>query len=484
MPRIKIPLGVGSYESVSVPFAAQRCINLYAAVAEAQALNDMALFGTPGVVSFGTVGTLPSRGATVMNGVYYVITGTTLYSVDELGAETSLGTIAGSGRVSMAHNGEKLCIVAPGGNGYEWNKTTTTLTQITDVDYRTADTVCFKDGYYIFTATASDVFFNSALNDPLTFDALDFGTAELAPDGIIGCHVNHDEVYILGEYTTEVFQNVGGAGFPFQRVPGASFEKGAHSKFSPIQWEGSFYFIGGGINEKSSIWAARGTAEPTKVSTDAIDHEIQKFTRTEIAAAFSFTYSIGGASFVGFTFRSVNIDSRTFVYNVTASKSAGRPAWFEQQTGVVDNAWRAESVTNVYDKLIVSDVTDGRLGYLDAETYTEYSNTLTRVKTTGPFANGGSSVFMSELELTVDAGAGNITGSGDNPVVMFDFSDDGARTWSSEFVRELGKIGEYFKRAIWRRLGRIPAHRVFRFRISDPVRVALIKLEGRVTNGR
>jgi hypothetical protein len=482
MSRVTLSLGLGSYESASKPFSAQRCVNLYAISAQAQALSEFILNYTPGIVLFASVGAHKSRGAIVMNGVYYVVSGTTLYSIDELGNITSRGTILGTTRVSMAHNGEKLCIVVPGGNGYVYNATTTTLTQITDPDYRTADTVCFKDGYYVFTETDSNVFFNSALNDPLTFAALDFGTAEQSPGNIVACHATHDEVFILKENTTEVFQNVGGAGFPFQRIPGASFEKGTFSKYSPIQWEGTFYFVGGGINEKAAIFQAT-TGEPAKISTDAIAHEIQKFTKAEIAESFSFTYSTEGSSFVGFTFRSINIPSRTFVYNVTASQSLGHPVWFEQQTGISDNAWRINSLDSIYDKLIVSDNIDGRIGYLDSNIFTEYDDPIIREKITGPIEAKGKSIYVKALELTLDAGQGTISGQGVNPKVMLDFSDDGSRTWSNEFTREMGKIGEYFRRVEWRRLGRAPAHRVWRFRVSDPVKTTFIKLEAEIDIG-
>jgi len=483
MPRVRLNLGFGSYQNPTIPFSAQRCINLYPSIAEAASWSSYHLKTTAGIRFFGTAGSGISRGSIEMDGILYVINGTTLLSVDEFGTPTSRGTVTGIKRVSMTHNGDKLCIVVPGGDAFVYVASTTTFTQITDLDFRISDTVCFKDGFYIFTETDSNIFFNSALNDPLTFDPLDFGTAELAPDGIVGCHVDHDEVYILGENTTEVFQNVGGAGFPFQRIPGASFEKGSHSKYSPIQWEDGFYFIGGGKNEQSSFWKARGTANPVKISTDAIDHELQLFTTEEIAEGFSFTYSLEGVSFIGFTIRSVNIPSRTFIYNLTASQFTRSNIWFEQQTGVTDNAWRIQSLVKVYNKLIVSDVIDGRLGFLDTDTFTEYGDVLIREKVTPPFAGDGSSLFLHTIELSVDAGRGTISGQGADPVVEMDFSDDGARTFSFRTLRSLGKIGEYFRRVEWRRLGRIPAQRVFRFRVTDPVSVSFIKLEAQATRG-
>lgn len=481
--RTPFPLGIDEYESESLPYAAKRCINLFAVIPPTKALDKSALFGTPGTVNFATAGTLCSRGAATMNGVYYVINNTTLYSIDSMGVATSKGTIAGTARVIIAHNAEKMVIVVPGGKTYEYNQTPDTLVDTTAAtNWQTASSVVYKDGYFIFTATDLRVFFNSELSfnvsTDLTFLALDSGTAEISPDDdLITCHVTHDELYIFGEHTTEVFQNVGGSGFPWQRIPGASYEKGAHSKYSVVQWEGAFYFAGGGLNEKTGIWVGGSQGEPQKISTDAIDDEILNFTREEIASSFSFAYSIRGYSFVGFTFRSINTDSKTFLFNVTATRHAQRPVWFEQQSGITDNAWRVQSIDFVYNKLIVSDFVDGRVGYLDEDTYTEYGETITRIKTTAPLEFGGAPFFVGEIELTPESGVGISTGLGSDPLVTMDYSDDGARTWSNSFQRSLGKIGEYMRRVSWRRLGRVPAHRVFRFVITDPVKVSLIKLE-------
>ena len=241
--------------------------------------------------------------------------------------------------------------------------------------------------------------------------------------------------------------------------------------------------MGGGFNEKTSVFEAGSTGEPVKVSTDAIDAEIQKFEVAEIAEAFSFAYVSEGTAFVGFTLRSVNIPPRTFVYNVTASRSRGRAFWFEQQSGVTENGWRINSVDFTHDKLLVSDVEDGRIGYLDIETYTEYEKTLVREKITGPLSMDGKALVISLMELTVDAGQGLIDGQGDDPRIVLRYSDDGARTWSSELWRPLGKIGEYEKRVEWRRLGRTPVQRVFSFRVTDPVKVAFLKLEMELSLG-
>jgi len=482
---MKIPLGLGSYETASRPFSAQRCVNMYAAVAQDQAWSDAVLYGTPGTVQLGTAGSLStdaSRGDTKMGGVYYVVNGTDLNTFDSSGVKTTLGTVAGTVRVSMAHNGDKLCIVVPGGNAYVYVASTTTFSQITDPDYVTSDTVSFSDGYYIFTETDGTNWFVSNLNDPTSIDALDFGSAELSPDKIVSGFANYDNVYILGEDSIEAFQNIGGAGFPYQRIEGASYEKGCTAKHTPIQWEGAFYFVGGGPNERTSIYRAGGSGEPEKMSTDAIDTEIQNFTATEISKAFSFTFGINGHSFVGFTFESILVTSRTFVFNVTASALAQKRVWFELQSGIDEGAWRVAGINFVYNKLIVSDTQDGRIGYLDEDVFTEYGDVLLSEKVTAPIAADGSALIFDTLELVIDAGQGLITGQGSDPQVMMDFSDDGGRNWSYELWADLGAIGEYYRQVEWRRLGHTRQTRIARFRVTDPIQRTFIKLDGTLQN--
>lgn len=488
MPRVQLEISTGFYQSESLPISAQRCINLIPIIPQPQgsALNQRALLGAPGiktVVTTGAIVTGSNRGCHVMGGIPFFVNGNTLFSLSSQDVIVSHGTVDGSGRVSMADNGTKLCIVVPGGNGFVFDGLT--VTRITDPDYRPSDTVVFKDGFYVFTASDGDVFFNSALNDPLTFDALDFGTGEIDPDKIVAAHVNHNELFILGEETIEIFQNVGGAGFPFQRIPGANIQKGCHAKFTPINFDNTFVFVGGGENERSSVWKVTGSSSVQKISTSAIDFAIQEFTKDEISDAFSWAYSEDGNTFVGFTFESSGnrIPARTFAYDATSSALSGRAVWSERQSGVTDNRWRVNSLVEAHNKLLTSDQIDGRIGELDKSTFQEYGNLIFRQKASSPFSNQGNSQFWGEVELTLEGGVGLTSGQGSDPIIRMDFSDDGGRTFSNEFSRKAGKIGEFFKRVIWRRQGRIPAHRVIRFTMTDPIKWNIIKLEANIEGG-
>jgi hypothetical protein len=474
MPRLKIPLPLGFYTSQSLPFSAQRCINWIPTVAQGPAQNKAALMQRPGIKSFADTSNGICRGGQDFAGTPFFVNGTTLNSISSAGVSTSHGTITGISRVSMANNGSQMVIVVPGGDAFVYNGST--VTKITDPDFQVSDSVVFYRGYFVFTTSDGKQLFVSNLNQPLVFDALDFGSAEGDPDRIVTQILDHDELSIIGERTTETFRQVGGSGFPLQIIQGAYTEKGAASKYGAVKFDSTYMFIGGGVNEQSSIWRQTSSASASKVSTDAIDYEIQKFTKAEIAQAFAMTYSANGQIFAVFSFKSNRIPGKTFVYNGTASALGGGLVWFELQSGVTDSAWRVNTIIKAYGKILLGDDVDGRIGVLDGATFTDYGSPLFRQATTSPFNQDGLPIFAGEFEATFESGTGLNTGQGSDPQVRMDFSDDGARTWSNEFSRSIGKIGAYEQRSIWRRQGRFPVARVIRLTVTDPVMSNLIKM--------
>jgi len=83
------------------------------------------------------------------------------------------------------------------------------------------------------------------------------------------------------------------------------------------------------------------------------------------------------------------------------------------------------------------------------------------------------------LQLDCESGVGLITGQGSNPQVMLRWSDDGGNTWSNEHWTSMGRIGEYGRRAFWRRLGMTLKlrDRVYEVSGTDPVKIAILGAE-------
>lgn len=468
---LPIPFAVGFYQSPSLPTAAQECVNHYVNIPENAALSDAQLFERAGLTSVGTAGSSPNRGSVEMAGVGYHVNGGSLYSHTTSDVITSLGSIPNTNYVSMAHNGEKLCIVVPGDSAWVYS-TAGGLVEITDPDLATPDSVVYKDGYYVFTDTAGQDWRVSNLNQPGVLNALDFGSAEADPDPIVCGHVAGSELYICGTRTIQPFQNIGGVGFPFQAIYGGTIRKGVIARHSLVNIDGGFAFVGGGLNEKAGIWAVSGGV-PIKLSTDAIDHAIQQYPESENKQATGWTYSLDGEQFVAF-----NFTSQTFVYQVQASRKTGRPVWVEFGSGAGSSMGRSRitSVIKLGGRLLAGDTKSGNIGLIDVDAHSDYGETYRCTFSTQPFAADGLPYLVPTIEPTYEAGVGSST---DDPLVELDWSDDG-RTWHTGLSRGLGKQGEYTRRSIFRRLGRVPRFRMFRFHVSDSVKRRVLKLEATI----
>lgn len=498
MPAVELPIATGFYISRSLPIAAQECVNWMPSAVQGPGLAETVLYGTPGIHQLATTGAIgeTNRGAHVKNGISYFVNGTTLYNMIRTilgGVETfvtnSLGTIPGSNRVSMADNGTQLCVLVPGGtvgggvNAFIFNEDDGTPFQaITDPDFLANGApqyVAYIDGFFAFT-TDSKKFIVSALNDGLAYSALDFGTAEADPDDIVAPIVYSNQLFIGGSETIEVFQNIGGGGFPFQRVEGFVMPTGVKAPLSLVKGglgkkDATFYFIGAGENESPTIQRFTGSATEI-VSTDGIDVILESFSDVEITAAFGFSYSQSGGRFIGFT-----IGTSTIVFDATLG------LWHERRSSVDvpgvgpdDVRWRANSLIQAYGRILVGDSEDGRIGELDIDFVDEYDREIIRIVATVAFSNLGKSLSVPGLELTMESGVGDFETR--DPKIRLQTSKD-AKIFSDPITRSIGRVGEYTHRVIWRKLGRFARFAVFRFTMSDKVKAVIIKLEANIVGG-
>lgn len=484
MPEVTLPFANGFYEADSLPVSQQEAVNCYPVIHQAPALNTESLYATPGIVQLTADqgSTEVNRGAHVMGGTPFFVNGNKLYRLNRTSPSGSyvydvddLGTIEGSGRVWMASNdSDELCILVPDGKGYIFTESPDTLTEITDTDFTAngdPQTLLYIDGYFLF-CTDTNKHIISGLNDGLNYNALDFGTAESDPDDIVAAFKHKNQLFIAGTETTEAFQNIGGADYPFQRT-GVFLDKGMSAPFAGVNTSDAFVFMGAGRAESPAIWMYAGGASAQKISTTAIDAVLNDLTDTEIAAVWAWSYGERGAYFVGFT-----LPDRTLVYDLVSQRWHERKSYELDLNSQTQTApYRVSSIVDAYGLTIVADTEDGRIGYFDDDVYTEYSTNVVRQFTTQPFQNNMGALFVPWVELTVESGVGDLTTT--DPQIIMYRSKDG-KTWTDGRSRSMGAIGEYDKRCIWRRCGRVSRFESFRFRMADPVKFAAIQMTAKI----
>jgi hypothetical protein len=463
-----LPIYAGSHKTKAPQYAGQSLINWYVMKTQGAALSDAIIYGVEGIINIATAGNYKfiGRGAWVKNDIPYFVQGGSLVRLNSDGTLIVLGGIAGTKRCSMASNETQLMIVNELGNGYIWDDAT--LQPIVDVDFTANGTpisVCTIDGYFA-CPTDEKKFILSAIEDGMSWNALDFARADGDPDAIQALIPFKGVLYPVGVNTIEGFNNVGGADFPFSKINGLIVNKGLSFRHAYVVASDAFYFVGGGYGESPAIWMSNGQAAQ-KISTDAEDYAIRlELSKEGIEDSFAFQYSIDGAYFVGFSF-----PEKTLVYELTGQ------TWHERKSFIDGELvrWRPNAMVQAYGALYVSDSQDGRIGKLDVNTYKEYGNLIYRELTTQPFSNNGDRILCAALELTMESGAGDAETP--NPQIRMATSKDG-KTFADERTRSTGSIGEYRKRAVWRRNGRYDRLMVLRFTMTDPVNPTIIKLEG------
>lgn len=469
----EFPFVGGSYTSRSLNFDAQRSVNLYPVMSETGTSRSVAMLTTtPGHKKWMDVGTGPIRGLLrIDDATLLVASGAKLYRVTAGKVATEIGALEGTGPVRMASNGKQAMIVT-GAAGYFLTLAHWTLATITDASFAGADAVAFLDGYFVWNRPNSGEFAISQLYGT-KIDALEFATAEGAPDGLVSLIVDHRELWLFGKSTTEVWYNSGAPDFPLARVSNAFIEHGCAAPHSVAKLDNTVFWLGADDRGQGMLWRANGYT-PQRVSTFPIEDAWSRYPRIDDAVAF--TYQQGGHSFYVISFPSADA---TWVYDVSANMWHER-AW---RTPDSDDMHRVRGHVHAHfaGAHIVGDHSTGRLYALDAEHYRdealgegEAGELIPRIRVAPYLSGDGTRRRLHTLEIVMETGVGLVTGQGEDPQAMLQWSDDGGHSWSHGHWASMGKVGERKTRALWRRLGSA-RERVLRIDVTDPVPVNIIK---------
>lgn len=472
---MKSPILGGAYLARSVNAAANRCVNLYPETVREGGKEAGFLSRCPGLRLIETIGSGPIRGLHKFGGYGYVVSGFSLYKIDTNFSATLLGSVNGSGPVSMADNGTQL-FIACNPDGFIYNATTGVFAQITDVDYPGAVTVGYLDGYFVFNEPNSQRAWVTSLLDGLAIDPLDYASAEASPDQLVCIKIEHREVWMFGTDSIEVWYDAGEADFPLARIQGAYLEVGCDAAHSVAKLDNSLFWLGGDARGRCVVYRAEGY-NPVRKSTSAVEYAIQNY--STISDVIGFTYQQEGHAFYMLSFPT---EGKTWAYDVSTD------LWHERAgfSGGEFVRHRANCIFNFANMVIVGDYENGKLYEYDLDTYSdngEIQRWLRAWRALPPGSNNLNRTTHHALQVQIESGAGLVTGQGSDPQAQLRWSDDGGHTWSNYHAKSMGRIGEYGKRLIWRRLGTTGKlrDRVYEISGTDPVKIAIIGAELTVT---
>lgn len=452
---------------VSPNVSAQRCINWFPEVYREEDKSKIILRNRLGAEYLLTSGIGPIRGMIVHKEYLYVVSSNTLYKIDSNYSSSSIGTLnTSTGLVSMASNGvfgEQLIIV-DGTDGYIYNSGTLAFAIISDAQFPASPTkVTYMDSFFIVLNDGSGQFNISLSNDGTSWDALDFANAERKPDDILSIETLGRDIYFIGENTTEVWTNTGGR-FPFEPYTNGVLEIGCVSGDTTAKTASGIVFIAQTERGGLQVVGLSGT-NYKKLSSSAVDYVL---TGALFNNASAFIFEQDSHIFYQLNLPSSNL---SYICNLTLAVESPDIAWHITTTG---NHEHLAYVHSYYNRThIVGDRSLGNLYRLEREVYTDVGEEIIREAVARHMHVQRKRVRYDRFELEFEAGVGLLEGQGSNPIVMLDWSDDGGHTWSNIRYLEFGKVGEYSWRCYTTQLGS-SRDRVFRIRISDPVKSVLL----------
>jgi hypothetical protein len=388
-------------------------------------------------------------------------------SISSTNVVTVIGDVGGTGQVTFDYSFDYLAI-ASGGRLFLY-RPSTGLQQVTDPDLGTVVDVVWVDGY--FMTTDGEFLIVTELNDPFSVNPLKYGSAEADPDPVVALLKVRNEVYALNRHTIEVFDNVGGSLFPFQRVEGAQVQRGAIGTHACCLFMESIAFIGGGRNEAPAVWMITGS-NAQKLSTREVDIILQEFTEEQLS-----TVLVESRVDKNYRHLYIHLPDRTLVFDAEATTKAGAPVWFVLTSSLVGNSqYRAKNLVWVYNKWVIGDPSSSSFGYLSDTLSSHWGELNGWEFSTIILYNESRGLIFHEMELVA------LTGNaifGTDPSIWTSYSEDGLN-WSQERVCKAGMTGVRGKRLSWLQQGRMRQWRAQKFRGTSDAQLSVARVEARI----
>jgi hypothetical protein len=377
----------------------------------------------------------------------------------------------------------------------------------TDGAFSGANTVDIIDNYFVYNNPTTQQFGASDLLSPIS-PPTSYSLKDGAPDDLVALIVDHREIYLMGEISSEVWTDVGAVPFPFQRIPGTSTQHGIAAPFSIARLGNSFAYVSRNNRGQSQIMQMQGYI-PQRISTHAVENTLAN---QYVGDAISWTYQLEGHEVFVVTFPSLQL---TWAYDATTAM------WHKWLYTTNDNVYqrhRGNCCAVFQGLVIIGDYENGKLYELDKNNYTDDGQNIRRLRRAPHLVTEFQRQYFDELQIQFQPGVGTtgISGAiqvdttntiylGDNytitasatltiepektyilatqqpvittttnsPQAMLRWSNDGGSTWSNEHWTGVGQLGKYKNRAIWRRLG-TARDRIFEVSVSDPVNFVII----------
>jgi hypothetical protein len=189
--------------------------------------------------------------------------------------------------------------------------------------------------------------------------------------------------------------------------------------------------------------------------------------------AFAFMLDWQGHTFYVLTFPN---DDKTWVLDMNTQ------AWFEWKNYNLGRH-RANGFLLLNGKSLVGDYLNGNIYQLKSTVYTHNGDTIEHIYRADNLNQDNISLRYDVIEPVFERGVGLVgTGAGSDPLCQLRWSKDFGNTWSDQEYKNIGKIGDYTRRTIFRNKG-WAKNMTIEVSTSEPVKAVLESMYAQVASG-
>lgn len=440
---------------------AGRLINCYAEPLGEGARSKAVWRRSPGMTKFCDTTQTGYRGGLLVQNTIYAAFNGMIATYSQGGIETVIGAFGGTKRCFWAKNNNAIpdiVVVDPDSGAF--SVTSSSVTSFADPDLPAVNSVDFQDGYLIFT-TGDGHAYSTDINS-VTVNALNFGTAESKPDGLLRGIGFAGMFFFFGPQTTEIWADTANPqGFPYSRS--LVLGRGLAGRYAVAGQDDGF--------TKALIWVAEDNtvvqlngSNVDKISPPDLDRLIGAVTDKDTLEA-SVYVSGGHSRWV------LSSQTWTWEFDLITNK------WNERISDGITR-WRATQFLNGFNKWICGDTKSGKFLYVDESSYMEDTDPLVWTIESGPVQKFPNRVTVARADFAFSPGTAVVTGTDPiqtDPTVQISWSHDGGDNWGVPLFRKLGKQKRSETRVTVTRAGLSTAfgHR-WRLQVSDPVYVGFM----------
>jgi hypothetical protein len=419
------------------------------------------IFNTPGLTSKDTTGAGNVRGMLIHDDITWIVRGTVLYRTADGSTldQVAVTAVSGTNAVVMVGAGYQQILVLDPTTGNLWLCDTTTITAI--VHPITFPGLCvgvtWMDGYTIIADGLSDSWFISGIDDPTTWDPLDFSTADAISDTLRYVVTLNRDLLLAGGEHMEIWYNAGASPFPFLRGSPGVIELGIFAPLYAKKHNSRLYFIG----SDRRVYRLDGYT-PTPISTPWVERLIA--TGINRTTGHASVYQMHGQDIYSMSC-TVDGSAGAVEYNITTGLwqtrkgLAGRRATFTPVTGTDQgktlalHAGAGLASTGLFQ--LAPDTAD-----------------LDGIITCPAHEAANRRVFEAEAELSMQRTDGEGT-------VAYSFSNDNGATYHTRATQTINRQRQRFHR------NGSYLRRIRRFTVSNPgKRIAIDGVYARIEVGQ